>query len=139
MISIDTNVVIRRLVADDPEQTKKAKSLFEGSMPVLITDIVLIETVWVLAGKRYQAQKVDIIRAVTQLMEEPNVVFENKEAVWTALCDYAGARSIKDGVGLADTLILNKAKATAEIWGVTFKGHYSFDVQAQSLPGVKKP
>ena len=54
MIAIDTNVLLRYLLADDDTQYKKARSIIEGKMPVLITDAVLAETVWALTGKRYK-------------------------------------------------------------------------------------
>lgn len=139
MISIDTNIVLRRLLHDDPEQAKKAAKLIEHSGAVLITDVVLAETVWVLTGKKYRVSKEDIVRAITSLVEEPNVVFESKDAVWAALCDFAGAKTSRDGVGLADALIVNKAKVVADHLGIVFNGHYTFDVQAQALPGTKKP
>lgn len=139
MISVDTNVVLRRLLGDEPEQVKKVTKLFESAGPVLITDVVLAEVVWVLSGKKYQVSKEDLILAISSLLEEANVIFESKDVVWSALCDYASATDTKDGVGLADALILNKAKAHAEVQGVVFKGHYTFDVNAQALPGAKRP
>ena len=53
MIAIDTNVLLRYLLADDAIQYRKAKVLIEARYPVLITDVVLVETVWTLAGRRY--------------------------------------------------------------------------------------
>lgn len=57
MIAIDTNVLLRYLLQDDKVQSQKAASLINGSVPVLVTDIVLVETVWVLAGKRYKLDR----------------------------------------------------------------------------------
>lgn len=137
MISIDTNVLLRRLLNDDPEQFAKAARLFECSGAVLITDIVLVETVWVLSGKKYRVNKAGIAAAILSLLEEPNVMFESRQAVWAALCDYESAPDVKGGVSLADALILNKAKVVAARQGVIFDGHYTFDVKAQMLSGTK--
>jgi len=46
MISIDTNVLFRYLLQDDEAQSKKANKLFLGQDKILITDIVLAETMW---------------------------------------------------------------------------------------------
>ena len=47
MIAIDTNVLVRLLVADDPAQTRRARALVQSDrMHVSVT--VLLETEWVL-------------------------------------------------------------------------------------------
>ena len=46
MIAIDTNVLLRYLLADDAAQHRKAKALIEAQRPALIVDAVLVETVW---------------------------------------------------------------------------------------------
>jgi predicted nucleic-acid-binding protein len=52
MLGVDTNVVMRLLVADDAEQTRRARKLIEQSLdreePVLVSLLVLIESEWVL-------------------------------------------------------------------------------------------
>lgn len=57
MIAIDTNVLLRYLLQDDEEQAAKASKIILGSERVLITDVVLTETVWTLKGKRYNLTK----------------------------------------------------------------------------------
>src|SRR5438552_11656093 len=57
MIAVDTNVLLRRLLDDDATQAEKARRLFETNESVLVTDVVLAETVWTLTGKRYGAGK----------------------------------------------------------------------------------
>jgi len=51
MIAIDTNVLLRYLLNDDPKQSKKASAVIQGSQKVLITDVVLVETIWRLKGE----------------------------------------------------------------------------------------
>jgi predicted nucleic-acid-binding protein len=46
LIAIDTNVLLRYLLWDEEALAAKANLLINGSQPVLITDIVLVETVW---------------------------------------------------------------------------------------------
>lgn len=144
MIAVDTNVLLRRLLNDDAEQASKAGKLFGGDGQILVTDIVLVETIWTLRGKRYKASKEDIVAVVTGLLEEPNVVFESQQAVWSALNDYIDAPMVKRADGMrtadfSDALIVAKAMATMEQWGAAYEATYTFDVAAQSLHGTKKP
>lgn len=51
MIGIDTNVLLRFLVDDDPAQNEKARRLLSGRTaldPVFISAVTIAETVWVL-------------------------------------------------------------------------------------------
>lgn len=92
MITIDTNVLLRYLLQDDKAQSQKAASLITGPVPVLVTDVVLVESVWVLAGKRYRLVREAVARVISALFEEPNIVFEDGQTVWRALNDYKKAR-----------------------------------------------
>lgn len=49
MIALDTNVVVRLLVDDHPQQTRRARRLLEAR-PVIILPTVLLESEWVLRG-----------------------------------------------------------------------------------------
>ena len=73
MIAIDTNVLLRYLLWDDKMQAAKADKLINGSAPVLITDVVLAETVWALKGKKYKLNKIAIIDVLNSLFEDPNM------------------------------------------------------------------
>ena len=64
MIAIDTNVLLRYLLQDDETQAKRAADLILGTESVLVTDVVLIETVWTLKGKRYNLSKEQIIKVI---------------------------------------------------------------------------
>jgi len=144
MIAIDTNVLLRRLLADDEAQAARAQRLFESGETILITDIVLAETVWTLKGKRYGASREDIAAVITSLMEESSVVFENKQAVWSALHDYLLAPPVKTASGekladYADALIINKARLTAEQMNEHYAGTYTFDQAALAIKGTKRP
>ncbi|MEC4718383.1 type II toxin-antitoxin system VapC family toxin [Noviherbaspirillum sp. CPCC 100848] len=144
MIAIDTNVLLRRLLNDDEAQAKRARMIFDRASQILITDVVLVETIWTLRGKRYKASKDDVEAVVMGLLEEPNVVFESQQAVWSALNDYVNAPSVKttDGMrtaDLADALVVNKAKVMMEQWGQPYETTYTFDQAAQALNGSKAP
>ena len=139
MIAIDTNVLLRYLLLDDKAQSHKAVSLITGSVPALVTDVVLVETMWVLTGKRY---KLD--REASALFAEPNIVFEDRQTVWRALNDYKKARPVKVGgkkksADFPDALVVNKAMRQAREWGQAFEGVYTFDVAALEILGTLSP
>lgn len=118
--------------------------LFDGADQVLVTDIVLVETIWILKWKRYKASKDDIAAVVVGLLEEPNVVFESQQAVWSALNDYTDAPAVKTSDGMrtadfSDALIIAKAMTTIEQWGASYEATYTFDQAAQGLHGAKAP
>lgn len=142
MIAVDTNVLLRRILNDDKEPAAKARALFDGGSPVLITDIVLAETLWTLKGKRYGAAKEDIEAVVVSLLEEPHAVFESRQAVWSALNDFIAARPVKTANGIktadfADTLIVNKSKVIALERNEDYEGTYTFDRAALEIDGTK--
>lgn len=144
MIAIDTNVLLRYLLDDDKAQSQKASSLIHSGNKVLITDVVLAETVWTLKGKRYNLDKEAVIKVVHSLFKEPNITFENGQTVWRAVNDFKNAKAIKSGgkkkeADFPDALVVNKAKYIASELNVDFDGAYTFDVAAQQIPGTKKP
>jgi len=83
MIAIDTNVVVRFLVNDDPEQAQRARRLIE-SEDVFLSTTALLETEWVLrvAYKRPRARSLEMLRAFLGL---PRVVAEDLPVAVTAL------------------------------------------------------
>lgn len=144
MIAIDTNILLRYLLQDDEKQSNKAAKLILGSKPVLITDIVLIEAIWTLKGKRYKLSKEQIIDVVHALFAEPNIVFEDGQAVWGALKDFINAKPIKSGgktkqADFPDALIVNKAKRYGELHKSEVSSVYTFDKAALEIAGTKQP
>jgi len=144
MIAIDTNVLLRYLLDDDAKQSKKASAIITGSDNVLITDIVLIETVWTLKGRKYKLDKESIIKVINTLFAEPNIIFEDGQTVWRALSDYTNAKSIKVGnkrkeADFPDALIVNKAQYVANKLNDELDGVYTFDVASQEIPGTRAP
>lgn len=144
MIAIDTNVLLRYLLWDDEEQAVKADRLINGSISVLITDVVLAETVWTLKGKKYQLDKSAVIKVINSLFEEPNICFEDGQTVWRALYDYRHAKPVKAGrkkraADFPDALITCKARYHSAAKGEVLDGVYTFDVAAREIPGTVEP
>jgi predicted nucleic-acid-binding protein len=139
MIAIDTNVLLRYLLDDDKKQSKRVAKLINESESVLITDIVLVETLWTLKGNKYKLSKDGIIQVLNRLFEEPNLYFEDDQTVWRALSDFRKVIPTRGkALDFPDTLIINKAKYLAESMNHSMDGVYSFDLAAQQIPGAKK-
>lgn len=103
MIGIDTNVLIRFLVNDDPDQGRVARDLFAGltaEAPGFLPREVLLESVWVLE-RAYRFDRTTITRAIEGLLESREIVVEAADDIGLALSRYA-----KGGAGFADQLII---------------------------------
>lgn len=114
MIGFDTNVLVRIFVDDDPEQSRRARRLFERE-GLLLTPVVVLETEWVLR-RRYEFAPKDIARALRAVGGAPNVVVEAAETIRAALDLYEG------GFDLADALHLQSAKSAGCVAFATFDG-----------------
>ena len=144
MIAVDTNVLLRYLLQDDQAQAEKSQKLINGSQKVLITDVVLTETIWVLTGKRYQISKDKIVDVIHALFAEQNIQFEDPQAVWCALKDYVNAPPIKvkgktKQADFPNALIINKAKRYGQIKNIKVHPIYTFDKAAQKIEGTEEP
>lgn len=144
MIAIDTNVLLRYLLQDDEKQANKATKLILGTESVLITDVVLTETIWTLKGKRYNLSKEQIIDVVHALFAEHNLTFEDGQAVWGALKDFTHAKAIKSGgktkqADFPDALIVNKAKRYGQLNKNEISTMFTFDKAALEIDGARQP
>ena len=144
MIAIDTNVLLRYLLRDDVKQANKAEKLISGVHKVLVVDAVLVETMWVLKGNRYNLNKEQLVDTIMILFAESNIVFEDGQVVWCALKDYELAEPIKikgktKRADFADALIINKALKYGQNKGVSVAPVYTFDKAALMINGTKEP
>jgi len=96
MFALDTNVVVRYLVNDDPKQGAQARALVDGGS-VRISKTVLLECAWVLEAV-YEFARKDVVAALEAFLGLATVQVEDEAIVARAL---AGARS---GMDLADAL-----------------------------------
>ena len=133
MIAVDTNVLLRYLLRDDDTQAQEARHLFESGERVLITDVVLAESVWTLLGRRYRAARTDVIALVGSLLQEPNVRFEDDEVIFSAMQAYR-----ETDADFADALIVHKALKMAPA-GDELHAVYTFDAGALQLLHTAAP
>ena len=99
MIALDTNVVVRLLVDDHPEQTRRARRLLE-TRPVAILATVLLESEWVLRGA-YRLAPGTIASSFRKLLGVPGVAVENADAIAQALGWYENGLDFADALHLA--------------------------------------
>ena len=98
MIALDTNMLVRALVADHPDQVALVHQLI-ASDTVFVSRTVLLETEWVLRT-RYKKTPTELLQFFRALLETDNAVVEAAEEVGNALDWYA------QGADFADTLHL---------------------------------
>ena len=91
MIGLDTNVLIRYIVRDDPKQAAAATRLIESRCtsedPGLINQIVLCEMVWVLS-RGYGYERQTIARVIRRILSVQEFRVNNADTAWQAVKYY---------------------------------------------------
>ena len=94
MIGIDTNVLVRYLTLDDPDQVERVDRLVEGALqrnePLHIDGIVLCETAWVLRTA-YGFPRGEIADALERVLDTREFAIEDRDSVRRALGAFVGA------------------------------------------------
>ena len=88
MAGLDTNVLVRWLVDDDPRQADRVGALLAAAranaQTVFVSTTVVLELEWVLRS-RYRFEKAQVLAAFTALLETEELEFETEAAVERAL------------------------------------------------------
>lgn len=129
MLAIDTNVVVRLLVDDHPDQSVRARELIERHQ-VLAPTTVILESEWVLRGA-YGLAKADVLAALRAFAGLPNVTLQEPERVAAALKWADGGMDFADALHLA-------AAADCEVF-VTFDQKMAKASEGQNTPAVREP
>ena len=128
MPGIDTNVLVRYLVRDDPEQAQAARVLLEGltpDNPGFISREVLVEMVWVLR-RAYRFSRPQIAFVLDQLGSTDGLIVEAGDDV-----AHAATRYSMGGADFSDLMIL----AAAERAG--YRPLYTFDRALGRVDGAE--
>ena len=99
MIALDTNMLVRALVADHPEQVAVVRQLIAGNS-VFVSRTVLLETEWVLRA-RYKVTPTELLKFFRALLEADDTEVEAAEAVGNALDWYEQGADFADALHLA--------------------------------------
>lgn len=116
MIGVDTNVLVRYLVHDDPDQTPQARALFHALTPEepgYLSVTVLVETWWVL-GRAYSVSAAGRVALLESLLGIPELVVEARDGIQSALT------RAKSGADFADAVIAVSAERAGCDRTVTF-------------------
>lgn len=101
MIALDTNVIVRVVTADDPEQLALALEVLQtGDLWVCKT--VLLETEWVLRYT-YKLPQVTILEALRRLLGLRDLQVEDRGAVLQALSLFEEKMDFADALHLASS------------------------------------
>ena len=117
MIALDTNVLVRFLVQDDPDQAQIAADTMDrltDADPGFVGREVLVELVWVLE-RAYRYDRSDIAAAIDGLLSATELVVEAADDVGSALELYR-----TEGAGFSDLMIAAAARRAGATELVTF-------------------
>ena len=102
MIGLDTNVLVRYVAQDDPNQSPRATRLIESlttEAPGFVGVVSVVELTWVLSGC-YASTKGEICEVLETLLRTKEIIVAQADTVWKAL------RMFRDGnADFADCLI----------------------------------
>lgn len=125
MLAVDTNVIVRYLTNDDPQQSPRARQLIDTA-DVWVPTTVLLETEWVLRSI-YRHGAAEIAAALRGFASLARVTLENAALVSQAL-DW-----LEGGIDFADALHLAAARDCEAF--VTFDAAF---VRAATRSGMAK-
>jgi len=127
MIGLDTNVIVRLFVDDDPKQVRLARSLVADRCtvenPGFIDRVALCELVWVLAGVHNYARAA-IADVVETLVGSRDLRLEDHDLVRRALQDFRASNVDFADILMGHVNLARGCEATA-----------TFDRKAASLKG----
>jgi predicted nucleic-acid-binding protein len=126
MIGLDTNIILRYLLQDDPKQTRQVNQIIDRQLseqnPGFISLVTVLEIVWVLRSL-LKRDPLQIASHIEQLLAADSLEVQNEQQVFEA------AFALKRGTGeFEDALIgaLNTWAGCSRTW--------TFDRRAARLP-----
>ncbi len=114
MTGVDTNVLLRYIVRDEPTQAARAARELERGERFLVGSIVLCEVVWVLESG-YGFSRRDIVVTLERILATAQFEIEAKDLALAALDDFR--RSTAD---FSDCLLGRRNRAAGAAETVTF-------------------
>jgi predicted nucleic-acid-binding protein len=110
VIGLNTNVVLRYLLQDDPEQSRQANEIFAGRVseqePGYLSLVCVLELVWVLRSFLRQSS-VEIAAHLEHLLAADSLVIQNEQQVFEA------AFALKRGTGEFEDALIGALNAWA--------------------------
>ena len=128
MKGLDTDVLVRYVTADDPEQAEVARANIEGAESrgerLFVSGIVLCELVWALRGGAYGYEKSEVVEALEGLLHTSIFEVQQRNLVRKALSRYRDGRA-----DFADCLLglIHQDAGCSETW--------TFDTRLEKAKG----
>lgn len=127
MIALDTNILVRFLVDDEPRQAGMARELLEGligEQSGFVCREVIVELVWVLE-RTYRFSRERIAGVLDALIATEELQIEASDDVARAALRYG-----RGGAGFSDLMIAAAAQRAGA------QALYTFDQKAAQIPNA---
>jgi predicted nucleic acid-binding protein len=125
MLLLDTNVIVRHVTGEPPEQAARASRLLAEAPDLVLTDVVAAELVYVLQSV-YRLQRDAVAAVLRVVLAAPNVRSERPSVLHRAADLYAGPR-----LDFAEAYLVAVAEATGA------EGVASFDRGIDRVPNIR--
>lgn len=130
MIFLDTNIILRFVLDDDPILSPKAKTIIEkvtrGKTKIFVSLLTVSEIIFTLE-RFYKYSKSEIVKNISEFSQLTNINFENRVLVEEAFFYYVNKNvSFVDAYQIA---LMNKKKV---------KEIYSFDEDFDKFPQIER-
>lgn len=108
-ISLDTNVVLKHLLDDIPDQVKKLDVYVEkakkGKVRLYVSKIVINEAYYVLF-KFYKKPRIEVLTALSSLINSEFLLIESRGVIFEAI----ELAKVETSVSLADCILFTESK-----------------------------
>jgi predicted nucleic-acid-binding protein len=118
MLAVDTNVLVRLLTRDDPDQVSAAEAFV--SRGAWVSHLVLAETFWVLDSV-YDLTRAQIATAIEMLLNHKELSLQDADVVTAALNHYRR----RPAVEFSDCLVLEIARKAGHLPVATFDRNFA--------------
>jgi len=108
MRDVDTNLLVRLLVRDDPKQVAAAEAFVERG--AWVSQLVLAETLWVLDAV-YERSPAQLAAALDLLLDHHHLTLQDAEVVREALTHFRA----RPALGFSDCLVLETARKAGHL------------------------
>jgi predicted nucleic-acid-binding protein len=125
MLAVDTNVLVRIIVRDDPKQLSAAEEFIAKG--AWVSHLVLIEAMWVLDSV-YERTANQIAAAVEILLNHKDLTIQDADVIAIALEEFRSRPSL----GFSDCLVLEVARKAGHLPLGTFYREFA------KLQGVRR-
>lgn len=128
MIGVDTNVLIRLFITEEPQSAKSAEFFAARSPddPAYVPLMVVAESAWVLRRKYKQGAE-QISRVIQSILDSDDFVVERRDLVEWAHANYVHAR-----IDFSDLLIARASELAGAVHVATFDRD-----AAKHIPGME--